>query len=53
MPGIWAPTLVSWGQVRRGSSSMLDPSQSAALSRTPAALAERCWYYRILRTSGR
>jgi len=46
MPGIGAPgpTLVSWGQVRRGSSSMLDPSQSAAPSRTPAALAERCWY---------
>jgi hypothetical protein len=43
MPGIGAPTLVSWGQVRRGTSSMLDSLQSAALSRTPAALAERCW----------
>ena len=44
MPGIGAPTLVSWGQVRRGTSSMLGPSQSAALSRTPAALAECCWH---------
>jgi len=44
MPGIGAPTLVSWGKVRRGTSSMLDSLQSAALSRTPAALAERCWY---------
>jgi len=43
MPGIGDPTLVSWGQVRRGTSSMLDPSQSAALSHTPAVLAERYW----------
>ena len=43
MPGIGAPTLVSWGQVRRGTSSMLDSLQSAALSCTPGALAERCW----------